>query len=283
MNSKEYMADPNVASFTDWFARKLGERAIRHQYVDRETGNRVVFHGLCDALAQYSWNQRLYDQNAVDLDELRLGLRKAMKIQDSNRRDEAVRTWCNRVLRWGGVIPHNSQWLADNRVGLAKTIACVCEFLRSGNDVDGFPEGTRFNAGMTKIYSLLVSDFIIYDSRVAAALGWFVVEWCGEIKASALAELLAFSWMPAKEAPSRRDPKTRNPSRGPYRFARVNNSSVVHVLWNVRASWILTEVLRKSEKLCFHGKANPLRALEAALFMWGYDLGHGNNPAVTAD
>lgn len=96
-----------------------------------------------------------------------------------------------------------------------------------------------------------------------------------------LAELLAFSWMPAKEAPNRGDPKTHDPSRGPYRFTKVNNSSV-HVLWNIRASWTY-EGLRKSEKLCFHGKTNPLRALEAALFMWGYDLGHGNNPAVPAD
>lgn len=91
--------------------------------------------------------------------------------------------------------------------------------------------------------------------------------------------------MPAREVPNHCDPKTRDPSRGPYGFTQVN-SPVVHVLWNIRASWILNEVLRKSRKsetLCFHRKANPLRALEAALFMWGYDLGHDDNPAVPAN
>lgn len=38
--------------------------------------------------------------------------------------------------------------------------------------------GLRFNAGMTKVYSLLADSLIIYDSRVAAALGWIVVKYC---------------------------------------------------------------------------------------------------------
>ena len=42
---------------------------------------------------------------------------------------------------------------------------------------------------------------------------------------------------------------------------------------NLRASWILAETLRKSKEACFHRKSDPLRALEASLFMWGYDLG----------
>jgi hypothetical protein len=36
----------------------------------------------------------------------------------------------------------------------------------------------RLSSGMIKVYSLLCKDFIIYDSRVAAGLGWMVVKYC---------------------------------------------------------------------------------------------------------
>ena len=65
---------------------------------------------------------------------------------------------------------------------------------------------------MTKIYSLLVDDFIIYDTRVAAALGWAIVKYCREQKLEELPEYLRFPWGAAKEAPKTLRPKQRNPS-----------------------------------------------------------------------
>ena len=39
------------------------------------------------------------------------------------------------------------------------------------------------NSGFTKIYSLYIDDFIIYDSRVGAALGFLVRCYCEEKEA----------------------------------------------------------------------------------------------------
>lgn len=245
---------------------------MRHEYINRQSRRRITLNGLCGALAQYYWKDKSYDENECDLRNLRSGLLRALEAR-TERRDECVRVSCDRVLQWGGVVAHNGNWLVAHQVGLAEKIRKFANTLRCGNDDLAIPfRDVRFNAGMTKIYSLLVPGFIIYDSRVAAALGWFIVRWCSEINAPTVPHLLAFSWMPAKEAPNCQTPKTRNPSCGRYNFPRLYHDPVKYARDNLRASWILFEIVNTSEKLCFHGKEDPLRALEAALFMWGYDL-----------
>ena len=121
---------------------------------------------------------------------------------------------------------------------------------------------------MSKIYSLLVDDFIIYDSRVAAALAWLVVVWCRSTKRKSVPKNLAFHRVPDKTA------QVRNPSGGGFQFPNVYNRPKIHAQWNLRASWVLTKALEFSKKAdtTFHQQKNKLRALEAALFMWGYDL-----------
>ena len=68
-----------------------------------------------------------------------------------------------------------------------KGVEQVAEVLRQGNlDSPEFFSDLRFNAGMTKVYSLMCDNFIIYDSRVAAALGWLVMKYCRDRKLTAL-------------------------------------------------------------------------------------------------
>lgn len=94
-------------------------------------------------------------------------------------------------MRWGGVFPRNGEWLRENSKGLAAYLASRSKQLNgSGADeskLDGFE---RFNSGMSKIYSLLADDFIIYDTRVAAALGWIIVKFCQELSVNLVPEAL---------------------------------------------------------------------------------------------
>jgi hypothetical protein len=273
MKHDEYIGADYVSSFANWFPRRIADCSLRHGYLVRGTGRRVVYNGLCGALSAYRWNGESYEENAATLNELRSRLANAMEIEDQGARDSSVRELSVKVLEWGGVVARNRRWLVQNETGLAKRLAEVCTILGAGDDdLAGLPKNTRFNSGMTKIYSLLLPGFVIYDSRVAAALGWFVGEWCQELKRAALPEHLAFPWMPAKEAARCNVPKNRNPSRGPYLFPKLYRP-FEFARWNLRASWLLAEVLSRSENSCFHQKADPLRALEAALFAWGYDLG----------
>jgi hypothetical protein len=129
---------------------------------------------------------------------------------------------------------------------------------------------------------LLVKDFIIYDSRVGAALGWIVAKYCEEKQLPGVPAELAFPWAPSKEAPNAKSPKNRNPGRGAFWFPRLV-AGPQHAHWNLKASWVLAEVLALAGADNFAGPATvaPLRRLEAALFMIGYDLPQSGN--VTAE
>jgi len=90
---------------------------------------------------------------------------------------------------------------------------------------------------------------------------------------------LRFPWAPAKEAPNVLRPKLRNPSEGKFLFPRLQ-PGVEYARWNLRASWLLSEVVLRTQSAIAE-LDNPLRALEAALFMIGYDIGHSTCGATT--
>ena len=62
---------------------------------------------------------------------------------------------------------------------------------------DRGPADLRSNAGLTKVYSLVLDDFIIYDSRVAAALAWLVMIWGREV--GGVPDHLKFACMRARK------------------------------------------------------------------------------------
>jgi len=295
MNRADYLDNPDVSLFATWLAEQLKDDAtLGHQYVEARSRRRRSFDRLSDALINYEWKFDLelpgsrtasgstYRENCSALDMLRDGLRHALKDATAGTRDSTVsqaretavselRDWAIAVVKWGGVSNGNKEWLQYNRYRLKVEFVNVIEQLSNGTDMI---RSTRFNSGMSKIYSLLSEDIIIYDSRVAAALAWLVVVWCRNTNRHSAPADLAFRCMPAKEAQNSRRRKVRNPSGCGIEFSNVNNSSGIHAQWNIRASWILTRALELSYKdnASFHRQVNKLRALEAALFMWGYDL-----------
>lgn len=61
-----------------------------------------------------------------------------------------------------------------------------------------------------------------------------------------------------------------DPSFGQLVFEQIR-SHQEHARWNLRASWLLKGAVSESKR--FLEQSDPLRALEAALFMIDYDLG----------
>jgi hypothetical protein len=116
---------------------------------------------------------------------------------------------------------------------------------------------------MTKVYSLLIDDFIIYDSRVAAALAWLARRWWTvdlAQPAQTLPELLKFACLP------------RNGTMAPYSnpdaalFPTLKQKPYDHYTWNVRANWLLATALIVAGPCTVFGS---LREAEAALFQMG--------------
>lgn len=285
MNNQTYLALPGVSEFISWLASDLDSQAhFNHQYVNRKTNEKWSCSSLYNAFGNYHWNHpgnsRLgfnpgvcSSSNGIALSALRQDLVNACG-SDSRTLDATAD-----VMRWGGVTAHNVDWLKKNEVGLGRMLQDVRAAIVAGDSQAPVlrSKNLRFNSGMTKVYSLLCKDFIIYDSRVAAGLGWMVVEYCLAYGLSKVPEGLCFPWAAAKEGENTLAPKRRDPGTGGLKF-KVLRSGHHHAMWNMRASWVLSAVLAHPSAAGspFHlvpTPNDPLRALEAALFMIGYDLG----------
>lgn len=280
-----------VSDFVDWLAKNLGNASLfTHEYTDRRSGTPWKCQGLQDACTHYHWRHKgaLGVPSGTDLtsnDAALNALRSALRNSINPANDQAAFSAAADVMKWGGVQAGNIRWLSININNLAQTLTSTAAALTRSNLAEPIlmSKDLRFNAGMTKVYSLLVKDFIIYDSRVAAALGWIVVKYCQEKKLSSVPRELAFPWAPSKEGPHAKSPKNRDPGQSNFCFPRLI-AGAHHAEWNLKASWILAEVLVRAPASAFAGPCavSALRRLEAALFMIGYDLPrNGNNaPAI---
>jgi hypothetical protein len=270
-----------VRDFVVWLAANLRHPTLfAHQYTDRRNGKAWQFKGIEDACKQYHWKHKGAMGSPAGTcltsnDAALTALGKALQNGVDAANDVDVLAASSGVMKWGGVSAGNVRWLTINSDGLSALLESTAAAFASGNLADPIllNANLRFNAGMTKVYSLLVQDFIIYDSRVAAALGWIVVKYCQDMKLTQVPAELAFPWAPAKEATGAKSPKNRNPACYGFFFPRLTNA-VQHAEWNLKASWILAEALALSgaESFASFTSVAPLRRLESALFMIGYDL-----------
>ena len=126
------------------------------------------------------------------------------------------------------------------------------------------------NSGWTKVYALMLDGLPIYDGRVGAAMGYLVQKHCTDARLNSVPDLLHFRWGQAKGGDHNRDPSSRLLCFRKLTAASPRNWAEC----NVRAAWVLGEVCREGR----FGDLLPdrrLRALEAALFMIGYEIPDG--------
>lgn len=285
MAKDEYL--DQVSPFVEWMSRNLDTTTLRHRYRNRRDNTHWQCNSLYHAYQSYAWRYpaipeieletgHTFASNAEALQALQGNLVDSLGPDGS---DAKALEATIEVMRWGGVSAGNVKWLNNNKVGLSGMLRDIREALNAGDTQDNRlrSESLRFNAGMTKVYSLICDDFIIYDSRVAAALGWAVVQFCNASGKATIPAALKFPWAPAHEGPNAQAPKQRNPSQGELLFPLLRSGSM-HAEWNLKASWLLRAVLDHPNVAQSGFTQNPipgdnaLRALEAALFMIGYDL-----------
>lgn len=285
MRKIDYLENEDVRMYVAWLAANLDNDTFRHQYVFRKTGKSWSCSSLGDAFIAYQWrfpsiiHRNIeagsgFESNAKALETLRNALHKGLGNDGS---DALVKDAAIDVMKWGGVSAHNTQWLEANSDGLFQQLVTVRDAINAENTSAPalLSKNLRFNAGMTKVYSLICEDFIIYDSRVAATIGWSVVKFCLQTGRANIPKQLNFPYALAKESPTQLKPKRRDPSFGNYQFSKLHSGSH-HAVWNLKASWVLKAALSSTpENSQFRVGLNAsqsLRALEAAMFMYGYDL-----------
>lgn len=281
MNRNQYLVG-EVASFRDWLAQSL-----QGQPVPFTVGHRH-YASLPAAMNAYAWPLRakaglpnLHNgypyvhpivpplaaganlaNNAAVLDALQYALRSAFHDEHTLALAGAVAG----IFHWGGVYtttPNggNKPWLARHHANLHALLTAVVLDHANGDDVSTVA-GLRFNAGMTKVYALLIDDFIIYDSRVAASLTWLANHWWTNVRHLLQVNLpthLRFGTLPANGSAK------GHRNAAPGIFPGITRAED-HYTWNVRANWLLSDAMRQA------GQASQFATLpeiEASLFQMG--------------
>lgn len=280
----DYLSSPVVEAFAEWLVHAVDDPSgFYHRYISKKTNKPWSCQSVYEAYLKYEWafscavtdgrilRGSTYQESSQVLSYLRLQLRSAMM----EKQEELLKSAAISVLDWGGVKPRNEATIMqlDDFVGYCERI---CKLLSSGDLslAEDFSE-VYMNSGWTKIYSLLVDDFVIYDGRVGAALGLLVRLFLRENGLLTIPPELSFHYGSGKGDNSVLD--RRDPSDETYVFDSFVSKPNVHLMDNIKANWLLGEVYRKSR---FNAEREGLRKLEAALFMIGYDVSQRSSTEV---
>ncbi|MDT4852605.1 hypothetical protein FQZ97_868420 [compost metagenome] len=281
-----YLQD-EVAEFTEWLAERLCGLPINFSL----SGHDKQYRTLYEALRAYSWPLKTVAgrpnpdngypyvhpvvaplppkstlaTNTGVLDVIQRALRSAYKggPSQSNELTGAVAA----ILHWGGVYTTtkhggNKPWLATNHPHLLSILQAVVNDHARNDDCSKVPN-LRFNSGMTKVYSLLIDNFIIYDSRVAASLAWLALSWWTSVKGQPKGKLpphLRFGCL----AGNGKTFGYRNPDKAVFKTLSAHPHE--HYAWNVRANWLLDSAQELAGE---ESQFGSLREIEAALFQMG--------------
>lgn len=276
----DFLSSAPVRGFVAWMEDKLdGFNAFTHHFRIKKTRTDWNCDSIYNAYENYMWSFHLHDPvrgtlirgNTFSecekvLDELSETLRRSISAADN----ELCAKTCCAILSWGGVLNRNDACIAS--IG-----SDICEYLQSVKDqmqkdlgsADYYFSGMKMNSGFTKIYSLCVNDFIIYDGRLGAALGLLSRLYCEENRLSAVSEELVFAWGRGKGG----DPRRRDPSSEIFVYPELGANAKRHLENNIRANWLIKEItLKTASRFSSLEPRSRMRALESALFMIGYQV-----------
>lgn len=272
-----YLNDEHLQGFIQFLSDMINDQnpnELNHSYTvepvnkhfhEKQIGKCVEYKTIKDAFTGYAWKRQGYDENKTVLNDI------ANKLQTAPTEDDLYQA-CLDCLEWGAggkqfnLYTKNRSWLLNKKQIRLSVLLDTShrELAAKQPNLIGFKtKYFRMNSGFTKIYALKYPNFIIYDSRVAAALGLLVRRYCEQFRLDEVPTNLAFNWSGTKK---------RNPSLGKYQFSRLNNDSKKHAEWNVKANWMLNAVVNRLGTFWDVPQNERLRALEAALFMIGYSV-----------
>lgn len=278
MKKPQYLALPAVQDFITWLTPLLDRPgSFDHKYQNLKPKYDWECDSLYSAYRNYRWGPSTIEKTTEKLDAYSAALRKSVADADST----ACRDACLLILDWGGVLNGNSVKIeAMHQAGnLISFFTGAQQALSDDTADENNPPGIEMNAGFTKLYALLLPDFIIYDSRVGAALGLLVRWYCEKRGLAEVPASLKFGYPTGRPTKADGGQSRRDPSTAVYQFPQLTHAKPIHhTQHNLRANWLLSDVLRKTHSR-FNEEANPLRALEAALFMIGYQV---NKPMPVA-
>jgi hypothetical protein len=281
MTKDEFLNRKEIIGFINFIKIRIDvDDDFKHSYILNKPKNTIWrCNSIYNAYENYNWPFQClipssgkvikgitYNESEKVLLQLQKDLKKSLKTGN----DAEFKNNCLAVLQWGGVLPKNKQRILTTPMILDHFNTNIQIFNNPILDTTDDFSSIHMNSGYTKIYSLLIDNFIIYDGRVGAAIGLLVCEFLEQEKLDNIPKTLDFAFGNPKLATSnKKDISKRNPSTDQFTFKALSNNSKRHIENNIRANWLLEKVAKESK---FNLLNNPLRSLEAALFMIGYDI-----------
>ena len=293
MNKFNYLSDPYLQNFISWLEDRIDtHNSLIHKYEILKTKKKWKCNSIFNAFENYEWSFKYLDsvdnakvsgntfeESCIYMDKLSIGLRESV----DSKNEELCHFYCLAILEWGGRRVFNGNKSKIEELYLENRLTKYFEKMKSFLNPKTFDtthlNNTKdigkfyMNSGFTKIYSLLLNDFIIYDGRVGAALGLLVRQFCIENEIPHIPSSLLFAYGDAGKTKSATGLNRRDPSCELYQFQNLRSNSDRHIENNQKANWLLREVLNNSKsKFKDLEEKRQLRAFEAALFMIGYDV-----------
>lgn len=277
MNRQEFLKRNDVAEFIKWLIKNLPRLNVALNIAKSRrfvpNGLRANCVGIEAVLPHYSW-MGAWAHNKILLNNLSRDLRNAL---DENNEDRALHA-CLGILKWGGVRGAVSylQAKANNYELVAYLNERKRLFDLTGDQrLEDLSVIDKFDAGMTKIYSLLdTTGSPIYDSRVGAAMA-MLYQCYLQSQPEQMTDLLNFPSGSARGGQVRDPGKLGEPF---FNTPQFYTSAVAPHDWarfQLKLGWIIREILSKTQwfrETEGEEDADRSRAFEACLFMIGYDL-----------
>ena len=223
--------------------------------------------GLADAASKYAWHGKNFTENKSEFDRLAADLQSA--IQRNSNSDVCTILWT--IMHWGGADNSYRQkgtfeWIERNADEISAKLSNAVDLIKDERaSLDCF-DGVNLtmNSTMAKIVSLADPEqqLVAYDGRLGGALGYFVARFTEEreIHQYDVADQLLF----AVDRDAKRTPDT-NRIRFPALFGKTRDlRHATMVRWASQLIWQVAKECGSSP-----------REIEAALFMWGYNVMRG--------
>jgi len=288
ISREDYLNIPDVNNFISWLEKRLDTpREFEHHYYLVKAKQQWHCTCLYEAYEKYWWpynmtcpiqGTKVSGSGILDSFNYIKVLAELLRTSVLENDVNLVRKSALAMLSWGGVLNGNRERIVDMGEDVCNYFRRVKESMSLSETRLGNHDGIFINSGFTKLYFLLVDDFIMYDGRVGAALGLLGRLYSEEIGLEKIPRTIEFSFGKGKESRGKQlTGNRRNPSKGNYKLPEFSGDRNRHINDNIKASWLLKTLADKTTSRFALLPQGPLlnerlTAIQSALFMIGYDV-----------
>jgi hypothetical protein len=266
MKKNTFLNNKDVLDFIKWIEPFLDNNFVHSYELKNDNNRNWKCNSIYNAFEEYCWpnngQNTSFDYNQKKLNSYKFKLKNAL----DNKNQKEAKDACIKILKWGELEKKNEIYINNN-----KNIINELTYIKKKYGPNIYDTNTHsllkivITSGFSKIYSILFDDFIIYDSRVSAALCYLIKKFCSDKNLNNIPSELKFSFSKGRKGDE------RNPNNDKYIFTKINQSN--YLINNIKASWLLSGISENTKsKFNELSKDIQLRALEAAFFMIGYEI-----------